>query len=59
MSRVKAAASKMGSVVAGSIVCLDTRGVPLDLVVDVVNAIGAPVLWYGCRDNVEAVTVFH
>jgi hypothetical protein len=46
-------------VVAGSIVCLDTRGVTLDLVVDVVNAIGAPVLWYGCRDNVEAVTVFH
>jgi len=27
------------------------------LVVDVVNAIGAPVLWYGRRDNVDAVTV--
>jgi hypothetical protein len=27
------------------------------LVVDVVNAIGAPVLWYGRHDNVDAVTV--
>lgn len=46
-------------VVAGNMLGFDARGESLDLVVDVVNAIGAPVLWYGPRDDVDAVTVFH
>lgn len=46
-------------VVAGNMLGFDARGESLDLVVDMVNAIGAPVLWYGPRDDVDAVTVFH
>lgn len=46
-------------VVAGNMLGFDARGESLDLVVDVVNAIGAPVLWYGPRDDVDGVTVFH
>jgi len=45
-------------VVAGNMLGFDARGESLDLVVDVVNAIGAPVLWYGPRDDVDGVTVF-
>jgi len=42
-------------VVAGSDV--GPRDEDVRLVVDVVNAIGAPVLWYGSHDRVDGVTV--
>jgi hypothetical protein len=42
-------------VVAGSPVIYSSSRCAL--VVDVVNAIGAPVLWYGRRNSVDAVTV--